>query len=68
MGTRITSLAIYASSEKKLNSCDIAIEPLALETIGVLDRKNIETAYNLGYEHGNRAIEAYLKTKNHRIG
>ena len=63
LGTRITSLAIYASSEQKLKACDIAIEPLALETIGVLDRKNIETAYNLGYEHGNQAIEAYLKTK-----
>jgi len=60
LGARVTGLAIYASSKDKLNQCDIKIEPTELESIGVFDKKNIETAYHIGYDHGNRAIERYL--------
>ena len=60
LGTRITSLAIYASSIGKLETCDIFIEPAALEKIGVFDKKNIEKAYTIGYDHGNWAIERFL--------
>ncbi|MEL6305080.1 MAG: patatin-like phospholipase family protein, partial [Bacteroidota bacterium] len=60
---RITGLMIYASSHKKLKECDTFIEPLELEKIGVLDKKGIETAYRIGYEHGARALEKLLSEK-----
>ena len=54
---RVTGLMIYASSHKKLHECDLFIEPMELEEIGVLDKKGIEKAFAIGYEHGNRALE-----------
>nr|WP_299343293.1 patatin-like phospholipase family protein [Allomuricauda sp.] len=57
---RITGLMIYASSHKKLTECDLFIEPSELEKIGVLDKKGIEKAFQIGYEHGSRAIEKWL--------
>ena len=60
LGTRITSLSIYASSVGKLEKCSIYIEPTELEQIGVFDKKNIENAFTIGYDHGSRAIEKYL--------
>jgi len=47
---RTTGLMIYAINRKKMKSCDILIEPKALERIGILDRRGIEKAYALGYE------------------
>ena len=66
LGTRVTSLAIYASSIGKLKTCDIFIEPEALEKIGVFDKKNIEKAFIIGYDHGSRAIEKYLSRESQR--
>ncbi|MEN1784216.1 MAG: patatin-like phospholipase family protein [Bacteroidota bacterium] len=60
LGARVTGLAIYASSKDKLKKCDMAIEPNDLEQIGVFDKKNIEAAFEIGYEHGHKAIAAYL--------
>ncbi len=57
---RVTGLMIYASSFKKLGECDLFIEPLELEKIGVLDKKGIEKAYQIGYEHGSRALDKLL--------
>lgn len=54
---RVTGLMIYASSHRKLLECDIYIEPKELEGIGVLDKKGIEKAFKIGYEHGSRALE-----------
>ena len=61
MGTRVTSLAIYAACHDKLISCNISIEPKELETIGVFDKKSIEKAFNIGYDHGSKALDAYLE-------
>lgn len=58
---RVTGLMIYASCYEKLGQCDLYIEPKELEHIGVLDKKGINKAYNLGYDYGSRAIEKYLK-------
>ncbi|WP_422858253.1 patatin-like phospholipase family protein [Flagellimonas sp. S174] len=60
---RVTGLMIYAASHKKLNECDLFIEPLELEKIGVLDKKGIEKAYQIGYDHGSRALESLLIEK-----
>lgn len=57
---RVTSLMIHASNKEKLHECDLFIEPAELEKIGVLDKKGIENAYRIGYEHGSRAIEKLL--------
>ncbi|MBW8242662.1 patatin-like phospholipase family protein [Muricauda oceani] len=57
---RVTSLMIHASNHEKMMECDLFIEPSELETIGVLDKKGIENAFNIGYEHGSRALERLL--------
>ena len=58
---RVTGLMIYTSSRKKLNECQLAIEPKELEKIGVLDKSAIKKAYNIGYDHASRALEAAEK-------
>ncbi len=65
---RVTSLMIHASSKEKMQECDLFIEPKGLEKIGVLDKKGMETAYRIGYEHSSRALEELLskpKIKDH---
>lgn len=57
---RVTSLMIHASNKEKMHECDLFIEPKELEKIGVLDKKGIERAYRIGYEHGSRALEELL--------
>jgi len=54
---RITGLMIYASSKKKLKQCDLIFEPQAVETIGMLDKKRIEKAYVIGYEHAMQVLK-----------
>ncbi|MEA1786641.1 patatin-like phospholipase family protein [Arenibacter sp. GZD96] len=54
---RVTGLMIYALNRDKLASCDVLVEPKELESIGVLDRKGIEKAYGLGYDHAMRVLE-----------
>lgn len=54
---RVTGLMIYAINKAKLDACDLLVAPKELENIGVLDRKGIEKAYVIGYEHGVRTLE-----------
>lgn len=58
---RVTGLMIYASCHQKLQECDLFIEPKALEKIGFLDKKGIQKAFVIGYDHGSRALEKELK-------
>ncbi|MCR9263525.1 MAG: patatin-like phospholipase family protein [Flavobacteriaceae bacterium] len=60
---RVTSLMIYASNRVKLAECNISIEPKELDKIGVLDKKGIENAFTIGYDHGSRAMERMLSTQ-----
>ncbi len=57
---RVTSLMIHASNDEKLRECDLFIEPRELDKIGVLDKKGIENAFVIGYDHGCRAIEKIM--------
>lgn len=57
---RVTSLMIHASNDEKLQQCDLFFQPKGLEKIGVLDKKGIENAFNIGYEHGSRVLEKLL--------
>ncbi len=58
---RVTGLMIYASSHQKLQECDLFIEPKELEKIGVLDKKGIQKAFSIGYDHGCRTMDKQLK-------
>ncbi len=60
LGTRVTSLAIYASCIEKLEACDIGLEPKELETIGVFDKKNIEKAFTIGYDTASFALDKVI--------
>ncbi len=57
---RITGLMVYASSRDKIEECDIMIEPKEVEQVGVLDKKGIEKAFNIGYEYSNRLLDKVL--------
>jgi NTE family protein len=57
LANRTTALMIYASNRQKIKQCDLVFEPLELDRIGVLDKKGIEKAYVLGYEHATRLLE-----------
>ncbi|WP_047417822.1 patatin-like phospholipase family protein [Cellulophaga sp. Hel_I_12] len=54
---RVTGLMIYASSKNKLVDCDVLISPNELENIGILDRKGMIKAYDIGYDHACKAFE-----------
>jgi NTE family protein len=58
LANRTTALMIYAINRQKIRTCDLIFEPLELERIGVLDKKGIEKAYLIGYEHASRKLEA----------
>ena len=63
---RVTGLMIYASSKEKLKSCNVVIEPLELEEIGLLDKKGMDKAFHIGYKHAVKKIEAYLESTRHQ--
>ncbi len=57
LANRTTALMIYAINRQKIWQCDLIFEPLELESIGVLDKKGIEKAYVIGYEHATKLLE-----------
>ena len=61
LANRTTSLMIYAINRNKVNKCDLLFEPKALELIGILDKKGIEKAYTIGYEHAIRVMDQVFK-------
>jgi NTE family protein len=48
---------IYAINQQKLADCDLMMAPEALENIGVLDRRGMEKAYEIGYESAIQILE-----------
>jgi len=61
---RVTGLMIYAINREKLEACDLMFAPISLENIGVIDRKGLEKAYKIGYEHAIQELErAFGKRK-----
>lgn len=55
--SRVTGLMIYAINQTKLQTCDLMIAPEKLEHIGVLDRKALEKAYQIGYDSSIKALK-----------
>ncbi len=60
---RVTGLMIYANNQKKLKTCNLLLEFRELEKIGVLDRKGIEKAYQIGYDYGMRKLGESITDK-----
>ena len=60
LASRTTALMIYAINKEKIQKCDLVFEPKELELIGILDKKGIEKAYAIGYEHAARKLEEVL--------
>ena len=61
LASRTTALMIYAINNGKMASCDLLFEPTKLDQIGVLDKKSIEKAYDIGYTHASRLLERVLQ-------
>ena len=59
---RTTGLMMYAINKEKIQSCDLLFEPLELEKINVLDKRGLEKAYQIGYDHASRCMEKYDQT------
>lgn len=57
LANRTTALMIYAINRGKIRRCDLVFEPLELEKIGVLDKKGIDMAYKIGYQHALKTLE-----------
>lgn len=54
---RVTGLMVYAINREKIQKCDLVFEPQTLEKIGILDRRGIEKAFDIGYETAVRTFE-----------
>ncbi len=54
---RTTGLMIYAINKNKIHQCDLIIDPIELDQIGVLEKAGIERAYIIGYEYASRKFE-----------
>lgn len=63
LASRTSALMIYAINRAKIHQCDMIIEPMELDKIGVLDKAGIERAYIIGYEHASRKFEALEKAR-----
>ena len=57
---RVTGLMIYTSNHEKVSECNLIIEPKELESVGVLDKKGIENAFYIGYDHASRILDQAL--------
>ncbi|GGW38802.1 patatin-like phospholipase family protein [Arenibacter certesii] len=57
LANRTTSLMMYANNRIKVKKCDLLFEPNDLDLIGILDKKGIEKAYTIGYEHALKKLQ-----------
>lgn len=57
---RANLLMLHASAINKLHIPDLLFRPEGLGLIGVLDKKGIDKAFEIGYEHGSRHLEKTL--------
>ena len=63
---RVTGLMIYALGKEKLRACDLVLEPKELENIGMLDKKGIEKAFQIGYDYASRKLENFIAESRNR--
>ena len=53
-------LMLHANSREKLFATDILFRPTGLEYIKVLDKKGIDKAFLIGYDHASRYVDNFL--------
>ena len=53
---RSTDLMMYAMNKPKIEACDLLFQPYELESIGILEKKKIDLAFKIGYEHANTVL------------
>lgn len=58
LASRTTALMIYAINREKIRRCDLVFEAVELEQIGVLDKKGMEKAFQIGYGHASRVLDS----------
>jgi len=58
---RAADLRLYADSQFKFSQCGYVFEPQALSKFGLLDTKQIDTIFKIGYETASRDMEKILQ-------
>ncbi|WP_373518794.1 patatin-like phospholipase family protein [Pricia sp.] len=54
---RTNMLMLHSNCREKLDACDTLFRPKGLEYIRMLDKKGIEKAFMIGYEHASRCLD-----------
>ena len=57
LAQRTTGLMMYALNKEKLANCDLLFQPFELQSIGVLDKKQIDSAYEIGYKNAVKTLK-----------
>jgi NTE family protein len=57
LATRTTGLMLYAPIREKLKQCDLLFQPMGLEKIGTLDKRGLEKAFTMGYDHACEILD-----------
>ncbi len=60
LANRTHRLMLHANSRAKLYAADILLRPKGLEYINVLDRKGIDKAFLIGYDHASRYLDTII--------
>ncbi|SFD39698.1 patatin-like phospholipase family protein [Algibacter pectinivorans] len=60
LSQRANLLMLHSNVRDKLSIPDLLFIPNHLDVIGVLDKKGIEKAYNIGYEYASKLLENVL--------
>jgi NTE family protein len=58
---RAMDLARFAIVQPKLERCHFLFAPPGIEAIGMLDRKAIDKAFDIGYDHARKEMPKFLK-------
>lgn len=57
LSQRANLLMLHSNVKEKLHLPDLLFTPKSLETIGVLDKKGLEKAYNIGFSYASRLLD-----------
>jgi NTE family protein len=60
LSQRTNLLMLHSNVKQKLQVPDLLITPKNLDLIGVLDKKNVEKAYIVGYEYASKLLDGKL--------
>lgn len=62
LADRTNKLMLHANSMEKLCTADLLFRPTGLEYIGALDKKGIDKAFVIGYDHASRYLDGLMDT------